>query len=494
VPLLARCLVPDLSFTAAVATLLCVFAGSAGPSGLLRDSDTGWHVRNGERILSDKTLPQQDPFTFSKPHARWIAWEWGTDVLDAVVHRAAGLGGIAALYGIAIAAAVWMWFRLTWAVEGSFVLAPFLAAPAIAATSLHWLARPHAFGWLFLLAAVWWCERARNPAPVHLAAIAICSALWANMHGSFILGPLVAFVYAAGAFLRALIWGGELTATRHLLAAAAACAGTLANPYGVRLHEHVFRYLTDSALLDRIGEFQSFNFHNQGSLSVMVALIASMGGGFAALAIRRPERFFLSVLFVSAALYSARAIPLTALALLPLANGTFTELIGMAGGLRLPLRKNLDQALRYGEALRRFDKRFGGWALMPVTAALVLFAVNGRAAFPADQFPVAAATSIAGLSSDARLFSSDKFGGYVIYRFAGQRPVFFDGRSDFYGTDFITRYATMIDAQPGWREEFGRWRFTHALLPPNAPLLSALESAGWQELHRDRTSVLLGDR
>jgi len=36
------------------------------------------------------------------------------------------------------------------------------------------------------------------------------------------------------------------------------------------------------------------------------------------------------------------------------------------------------------------------------------------------------------LPPDARILAPDKFGGYLIYRFAKKRKVFFDGRSDFY--------------------------------------------------------------
>ena len=41
------------------------------------------------------------------------------------------------------------------------------------------------------------------------------------------------------------------------IAAVVALAG-LVNPYGFRLYQHVWQYLTDSRLLSRIGEFQSF--------------------------------------------------------------------------------------------------------------------------------------------------------------------------------------------------------------------------------------------
>ncbi len=36
---------------------------------------------------------------------------------------------------------------------------------------------------------------------------------------------------------------------------------TLVNPYGLRLHVHIYRYLSNRFLMDHIDEFQSPNFH-----------------------------------------------------------------------------------------------------------------------------------------------------------------------------------------------------------------------------------------
>jgi hypothetical protein len=155
------------------------------------------------------------------------------------------------------------------------------------------------------------------------------------------------------------------------------------------------------------------------------------------------------------------------------------------------LRRQLDRALIYSEKLRVFDRKLHGFALVPLAALILFTGIRGHAAFPADQIPVAAGERIASLPANARIFSTDKFGGYLIYRFSARRPVFFDGRSDFYGLNFIDRYARMFEARPAWREEFERWNFSHALLPPDAPLVAALEASGWRELYRDRTAVLL---
>ena len=91
----------------------------------------------------------------------------------------------------------------------------------------------------------------------------------------------------------------------------------------------------------------------------------------------------------------------------------------------------------------------------------------------------------------ARILAPDKFGGYLIYRFDGQRKVFFDGRSDFYGVQFMKQYLRLVELRPGWRETMARYRFTHALLPNDYPLVAALATDGWSSIHKDTTATLL---
>ena len=176
----------DLALTFALITLLSLFFVFKGGTTLFNDSDTGWHIRNGERIISTRSLPHTDPFSFSKPGQPWVAWEWGADVLMGAIYRVSGLGGVALLYGLCIGASVWMWFRLNRAAGGNCLLAGLFFIPMLPTTTLHWLARPHLFSWLFLLGSVWLCER--MPYPLrwrHLAMVVIAVAAWANLHHQF---------------------------------------------------------------------------------------------------------------------------------------------------------------------------------------------------------------------------------------------------------------------------------------------------------------------
>jgi hypothetical protein len=489
-----------MAATGAVVTLFYALFLFRGYSTFFRDSDTGWHIRTGEMILRTGSLPHTDPFSFTRGGTPWFAWEWLSDVLMGAVHQTAGLTGIAMLYALAIAAGVWLWFRLNWDVAGNFLLACALASPMLSTCNIHWLARPHVFSWVFFLAAVRFCERLFAPlSRAQMVAVAIGAALWTNIHASFFFAPLIPLVWALGTWVRGWIWEPDVQPRPlrgYLQMSAIAAAATLLNPYGWQLHLHVARYLLDRDLLDRIGEFQSFNFHAEGALPITIALAIAMAGAVCSLARRRPEHFMLSALLVVTALRSARALPLVALLSLPLANGAITGSLASARGLAPAVRRFLDSFLTYGERLRLLDARNSG--ALAGAAACLLFAFIMKApgivaatGFPADQFPVAAASTLGGLPLQARVFAPDKFGGYLIYKFNGTRKVFFDGRSDFYGAGFLKNYGRIVQVRPDWESLFAQFRFTHALLPNNYSLVGVLRQQGWKQMYSDSTATLL---
>jgi hypothetical protein len=185
-----------------------------------------------------------------------------------------------------------------------------------------------------------------------------------------------------------------------------------------------------------------------------------------------------------------------ALAALPLANGAFAEALHGTRGLRSELQRVLDRALAYSRRLRAMDRKFNGAAFLAGAALLALVplaspARSDRVAFPPKRFPVRASALVEKLPAQARLLAPDIFGGYLIYRFDGARPVFIDGRSDFYGAAFLKQYLDLMSARPGWRDVVDSFHFTHALLPSDSPLLAALEQAGWTILYKDEVATLL---
>ncbi|HEU0122328.1 MAG TPA: hypothetical protein VFQ91_17490 [Bryobacteraceae bacterium] len=459
-----RWLLPGLPLALALFTLFYAVVFYRAPEQLFRDSDTGWHIRTGERILRDHEVPHTDPYSFSKPGYPWFAWEWGADAAMGAAHRAAGLTGVTLLFLASLSLCTWLWAKLHEAAGANFWVLCLFASPMLTAVQLHWLARPHVFGWVWLLTALLLGERRRLSWP-----LALClSILWTNTHGSFFLLPLLCLLQGAG-------WPVAL----------AALSGSLVNPYGWNLHVHLARYLTDTELLSRIAEFQSFNFHTAGAAQIAAVLLLTMLGLSAALACGQWRRAAVLLLFWAMALRSARGIPVLALAGLPLAAGALTAALPAwqywpTAGRRL---------FAYGDRLQALQRPLRGALLAIFLSGVFALAVAGsKPGFPAGEFPVAA---VAYLPPGGRLFAPDKYGGFLIYRFDGARPVYFDGRSDYYGAAFLKDYIDMVELRPGWEALWRRNDFTLALLPVRYSLVDALRERGWKTRFADGTSVLL---
>lgn len=478
--------------------IFCLFVYD-GWRQLFRDSDAGWHIRNGERIAAGGSIAVGDPYSFSMAGQQWFAWEWLADVVMGLVHRGMGLPGVALLYAALIGGCTYLWFQLSRQAGADFLVTLLASIPMLSTVNLHWLARPHVFGWAFLLAGLLIAERS----PVRMTvvqglAIALFSAAWANVHGSFFLFPVILLLYVVAGVAGRVLFGQTQHRSGKWQAQAAMIAmlASLLTPFGFRLPIHLFRYLTNWELLDRVGEFQTFNFHVSGAGQIVLLLAVCAAGATLAARQGMLARALVCVLFLVIGLRSARGLPIVALAVLPFACGAITEELRTGLGLRERWKRLLWRALDYSERLRAIDRGLNGVALAAIVFVLLLVgasspAMAARAGFPPKEFPVAAATAVASLPPDARLLAPDKFGGFLIYRFGGERRVFFDGRSDFYGTEFMKRYIRLVEVRPGWEVELDAHKFTHALLPVNYSLIPALRKIGWREAYRDDVAVLL---
>ena len=306
------------------------------------------------------------------------------------------------------------------------------------------------FSWLFGLAFLAIAE-ARRP----LWLLPVLSIVWANAHGSFLLGPLILCAY--------MMWRWALVS---LLA-------TFVNPYGWHLHQHVIAYLRNDYLMDHIAEFRSFDFHTSGAISVELFLLVAVAGALVAALRRDWPVVAVTVVLLHAAVFSARHLPMAALLLLPLALS----------------RLSREKRWAYTDNLRQFDRPILG--IVPAMIAVALAAIPAqRAAFNPSTFPVAAAEYFANRTT-ARVFTRDQWGGYLIYRFNGALPVFVDGRSDFYGSDFIERYATLADVRPGWESVLDTERVSHVMAPPDRALAQVLRlRPGWKVVRADSVAVI----
>jgi hypothetical protein len=477
-----RLLVPSLLDVFFLALLLAAFAHPQGLRSLLSDGDTGWHIRTGELVLQTGRAPVADPFSFSRPHQPWFAWEWLADVVFAVTWRWRGLAGVGALAGAVLAlAATALLARMLRRGCGLWIgLAAALVA--VSASSAHYLARPHVFSILFYTLAVWILAEDRLRRGPLVWLLVPLTALWVNLHAGF-----VAWLATLGLLLALCAARRDWSQVRRYGALLTLCTlASLLNPYGWQLHLHVARYLNSSWIMGHVQEFQSPQIRSEGMTVFALLLLATVA------LVPQTGRFeALLVLFWGfMALRSARHVPFFAIAAAPvLASGAaaYWERLASRAGSRAPRRICWELAQEYG---RR--PRASLW--LPLSAAVVILAVPG-VGFPDTVFPVQAVERNTLLltppAAMPHILTSDQWADYLIYRLYPAQRVFFDGRSDFFGPAIGSDYCKLLAGENSWRQLLARYQFDLALLPHSWALSTALDrEPGWRRVYGDSVAVL----
>ena len=505
-------LIPSLSDLAFLTPILVLFWCTTGVGWLLTDSDTGWHIRAGEWILKTARVPATDLFSFTKAGQPWFAWEWLSDVLMAVIHRNFGLAGIVLASLLLLGATSVCVYRSTLEESGHRVIAIALAGLVMAASTIHWLARPHLVTPLFAVVFCWVLSRGEKGANNEgfLLVLPLLTILWVNLHGGFFVGIVLLTTYAIGAAAEELVHGARHTAwvrARKYLLTVGACAITsLVNPYGYRLHVHVVQYLGASFYFERISEFQSIDFHSFTAAYFETLVVLAIAAAAWHLVAGRLIHVLLLLSWSHLALFSARNIPIFAVVAAPGIGLAVREWLEYAGS-RWPLEwpgkfsaslAELEAGLR---SIANIHRR-RHWHFVPCLGVLVLALLLTRPGrvkalhpeFDRNRFPVEAATFLSQKKSEPppiRLYSSWQWGGYLIYRLWPSFSVFGDGRTDFYGPAFVEQGLRAWDACPDWANIFERYRVNAALLPVDSALATVLrERRDWKPVYQDRTAVL----
>ena len=497
---LARWFVPTLSDVFFITLVLWIFAsGPMGWTALLADGDTGWHIRTGEFVLDHGYVPDHDLFSYSKPGETWYAWEWGADVVFALLHRAWGLKAITLLAGVLIIASVAILLaHMIWRGANFFIALP-LALMAVGVSSIHYLARPHIFTLFLLPICLWILDRDRRAKGSAVWLLIPIAALWTNLHGGYMaLIACLGLLTLASALECIPAWlerrtPERLPALRRYALLTAGCgAATLANPFGYRLHLHIANYLQSEFIHEVVQEFQSPSFRGEsmrqfelflflGLVSIGVALLRGFRG-----------RDFAAMLWVAywahQSLTSVRHATIYVLVAAPFIATVLSDWMG-AWVERQP-RKSVAAILNsLGRDLSPKFLQLSVWGF--VFLAVLPFIDSDRMKWPSDfpkeKFPLALLHRHKQLLAEHRVFTTDQWGDYLIYQSYPRQRVFIDGRSDFYGAKLGRQYMRLFGADLEWESVLRQHRFDAVLAPREWPLVALLKlHPDWQLIDEDR--------
>jgi hypothetical protein len=507
----ARWLLPSLG---GCCLLIILFLLVNNSSRLLMDSDTGWHIRAGELILETRAVPERDPFSHSMAGREWFAWEWLTDLVMAILHRHWGLAGVVSGAILVLLASYDALYRLMMRCGADAVVAFIFTIFGAVCGVVHWLARPHLIS--IALMVVWYGaveDFRRNHGRGggrRIYFLPLLIALWANLHGAFVATFPVLAIYAVGEWAEFAARGEWRSAKlwrvlrTYLAVGALSAVAALATPYGYRLYGHLWRYLTDAKLLSTISEFQSPNFHSLDGRLIEILLL--LGAIAAANAVRR-RRFVevgLLVLWGHMTLQSERHVTLAVVMLAPVIAEQFSALISESADRLAAARNQASRAFRaardwYREVMAIDRQLTGAFASGAVFVFIIAMTAGGWAGklaperFNPNHFPEAAADFILRTKPEGNMYSSDQFGGYLIYRLHPQFKVFVDGRSDFYRQgSVLDDYDRIVTIKPQWSELLEKYDIRWMTLRRDEPLaLIAIASGRWRSVYEDTVAQIL---
>lgn len=470
-PAAATAAIPWWGVVAFVVAACVVLYVAGGP---IIDVDVYWHILVGDAVLAGVPLDQAAAgWTLAPGPDTWVSSQWLAEVGLSWLHSTFGWTGMVLWRTVstAVIVAVLAWATMRDRRPRAANVVPF----ALAAVTVTLFAQERSQQVTFAVMPLLGVLLVRGLREGHLPRwwlLLPLVALWANVHGGWVMAPVVLALVAVG---RVLDHG-----LRDRPARMAAGLGALALLAGALTPLGPGNLVTTWTIGRSVGALAEWAPTAPSSplvwaldaLALLVLLAWTFGRG------RPPRSEVLAVLALLAfSLTAFRNVTVVALLLAPLAVVA------------------LDRWWRGADATPVMAR--GWWRAALIGSAAVLAAALGVAAttpalppgVPSELF-----ARVAAEPGQVRLVTDSRFGGMALALAGGPDhvKVGLDGRAERFGLDYNREYRAMIDGQPGWERTFAAQHPTLGLLLRTDPLTGLLQrELGWRIVAEDDEAVLL---
>ena len=436
--------------------------------------DLTYHLRAGAEIIATRALPSIDTWTFTAAGEPWVDQQWGAQVLLRATEALGGWTALAILRAILIGTT----FGLLLVIVRRAGLGPRLAAVitlmafAVAVPALA--LRPQLLG-IACFAIVLLLVVDRHHHPRRLWLVPVVVAVWANLHGSFILGPAVLV----------LAWWSDLEArvarpNRALLVAATSVVAACLTPFGPWVWAYAIGLSVNPEVTARITEWQPTSIRTIPGLLFFASAMASV----AVLArVGRPIAWTTLVWF--AAFFVLGVYAERGLAWWPLAAATALApvIAARVGTTSTPLR--IDPPL-----VRRLNAVLASGLVIAAVALLPVW----RDADPGTEAPrglLAHAPSgiTAALRVEVRdgdhVFHPQTWGSWFEYAIPSARYAI-DSRIELFPASVWDQVEGVAAGVDGWQEQLAAWSVDLVVTAAGQRAFAErLTAAGWVPMHVD---------
>jgi hypothetical protein len=469
---LARIRLSHVWAASAVAIPVIVIAGTP-----LAVNDLAYHLRAGDIMFDTHAILRTDVFSAVAYRQPWLNQQWLAQLVLATAFRLGGWFGLVALR----------------AVLGGLVLAfVFLAcrAAGAAAKRAAWLTlasgvilmggftlRPQLLGMGCFAVTAWLVARRRRH-PQGVWIVIPITMLWANVHGSFFLAPLLlGLAWVEDRWVR-----GRGSRTL-LLAGLGSMLATTVTPYGYKVWSYAAGLTTNPVIRKTITEWQppSIEVYTGAAFFLSIVVVA----GLLIARVRRPVPWgsLLSlVVFLAIALTAIRGVFWWAMAAPIVLAGVLedrpapTERRDPAGALNAAIVGLLALAV-IGSVIR--------W--VPYTGPDM--PTGGRLAFA----PVGITRELQRtLGPGEVVFNAQKWGSWLEFEFP-RSPVIVDSLIEVIPESVWWKYYAVSSGVEGWQATLDAWHVDVAVLARDqqGPLIPKVRAdPGWRLVYEDAEGLI----
>jgi hypothetical protein len=458
-----------------------------GPRMLNADGDLPHHLAVGKYILQGHLPPINDVFSYTRNGVPIAPHKWLSGVFFYVAYLLFDERGIVILSALLLAVTFALIYSDGVKRTGTRLPVFFLVAWGAAISSLHWISRPHLF--TMLLFAVWLIlnERLASGRKVPIWYFAALMLLWNNIHGEFISGFLV-----TGATLAGWLWefifnrpNADINIGKRLgIVLATITVVTLVNPVSFRALSTVTGWLGNDYLMSHTNETIPPNFADSGFLVLLAFLVFSI----LLLAMKHEK------------LPARMAIILAGFSAMVLLSARNVHFYGVVAPFVLvsafSKQRVVSPIKKIEDLLEKIEGQLRGivWPVLTVLVGITLLAVTPLAKierFSPTYFPIQATEWLKTHPQEGNMFNTFDWGGYLSLELWPKNLVFIDSQGDVYGEAFIREYEQVVTLGNSWQDILAKYNVGWALIPKDWELATALANAGWREVYRDDTAVIL---
>ena len=447
------------------------------------DYDLWWHIFIGKQILLQATIQPFDIYSFTAFRHPYINHEWLSEII------------MTGFYSMGKNAGLIFW---RWIMAGMILLLSlnlvkqraqhnlsriivFLLIALVLGPGISFRVQLFSYVFLLILLNLVYSTRLQRTCPL-VIIVSILFIIWANLHGAFVLGLLIYFIYITERIyfrrLKTLPW-------TELLALLIPITATLINPYGAGLWGFVYDEISNPVSSRYITEWRHFAFAPReipffitASLTWIAYFFSGRKKGIAETAVL--------VLASIMGIMAVRNTPLFVILTLP------TMAYHLDGAILRISGKSTQ-----GKPLSKIPVYAS--ALMFLSIAAFFFAQGlperWQISIGKDPLPVQSAAFIKANDFKGNLWVPLHFGGYVLFHLYPDIKVSIDGRwTMVYPRDVMKDNMAFAFHGTGgkWKEVLEKYGADFALVETKNPAIREMsEAPDWQWVFSETSAGLL---